>query len=300
MKRGVHAILYAFFDEAERLHRASMRRQVELCLEAGVVGIAALGLATEVSKLSFDERCELMSWVAHDVAGKVPVGFTIYGQSVAEQIAMVRQAEHVGATWIILQPPAVGTYDAGEYLAFFGRVMQATALPVAIQNAPQYLGRGLSNEDIEVLRQRHVNFTLIKSESSAADAKKLTTLAGNNLKVFNGRGGIELIECLKAGCEGFLLAPDLVDYGAAVMRLYEVGELDRAQKLYDRIAPAILQVMRSIEHLICYGKRLFALRAGLRVFDRAPALRPEAEVIAQFEALAASLGTFPAGRSVIE
>ena len=300
MKRGVHAILYAFFDEAERLHRASMRRQVELCLEAGVVGIAALGLATEVSKLSFDERCELMSWVAHDVAGKVPVGFTIYGQSVAEQIAMVRQAEHVGATWIILQPPAVGTYDAGEYLAFFGRVMQATSLSVAIQNAPQYLGRGLSNEDIEVLRQRHDNFTLIKSESSAADARKLITLAGDDLKVFNGRGGIELIECLKAGCEGFLLAPDLVDYSAAVMRLYEAGELDKAQKLYDRIAPAILHVMRSIEHLICYGKRLFAWRAGLEVFDRAPALRPEAEVLTQFEALAASFGTFPADRSVID
>ena len=300
MKRGVHAILYAFFDEAERLHRASMRRQVELCLEAGVVGIAALGLATEVSTLSFDERCELMSWVAHDVAGKVPVGFTIYGQSVAEQIAMVRQAEHVGATWIILQPPAVGTYDAGEYLAFFGRVMQATSLSVAIQNAPQYLGRGLSNEDIEVLRQRHDNFTLIKSESSAADARKLITLAGDDLKVFNGRGGIELIECLKAGCEGFLLAPDLVDYSAAVMRLYEAGELDKAQKLYDRIAPAILHVMRSIEHLICYGKRLFAWRAGLEVFDRAPALRPEAEVLTQFEALAASFGTFPADRSVIE
>ena len=49
MKRGVHAILYAFFRPDETLDRAAMRRQVELCLTADVAGIAALGLATEVA-----------------------------------------------------------------------------------------------------------------------------------------------------------------------------------------------------------------------------------------------------------
>lgn len=294
MKRGVHAILYAFFDADERLHRASMRRQVELCLETGVVGIAALGLATEVSKLTFDERCTLMSWVAEDVAGKMPLGFTIYGHSVAEQIAMVRQAEHVGADWIILQPPAVGTFDAGEYLSFFGRVMQATALPVAIQNAPQYLGRGLSDQDIEVLRERHANFTLIKSESSAADASRLITLAGSRLRVFNGRGGLELIACLAAGCEGFLLAPDLVDYSAEILRLHEAGEKIAAKKLHERILPIIQFIMKSIEHLICYGKRIFAKRAGLEVHDRAPAMRPDPQGMLQLEEFCSVLATFPA------
>jgi 4-hydroxy-tetrahydrodipicolinate synthase len=293
MKRGVHAMLYAFFDEEERLHRASMRRQVELCLKADVAGIAALGLATEVSKLSFEERRDVMSWVAEDVNGTVPLGFTIYGQSVAEQVSMVRHAEQVGADWLILQPPAVGTFDAAEYLSFFGRVMKATALPVAIQNAPQYLGRGLSNEDIEILRQRHGNFTVIKSESSAVEAEQLIKLAGREFKVFNGRGGLELIACLKAGCEGFLLAPDLADYSAEVMRLFEVGAHDEAQRLYDRTSPIIQLVMGSIEHLICYGKRLFALRAGLQVFDRAPALRPEAHVMSRLEELSAGLGAFP-------
>jgi 2-keto-3-deoxy-L-arabinonate dehydratase len=294
MKRGVHTILYAFFDEDERLHRASMRRQVELCLQTGVVGIAALGLATEVSKLAFNERQTLMSWVAEDVGGKVPLGFTIYGQSVAEQIAMVRHAEQVGANWLILQPPSVGSYDAREYLAFFGRVMNSTALPVAIQNAPQYLGRGLSDADITTLRQRHANFTLIKSESSAVDAGRLIQLAGDKLKVFNGRGGLELIECLGAGCDGFLLAPDLVDYSAEVMRLYELGDHQAAQKLYEKILPIIAFVMKSIEHLICYGKRLFGRRAGLQVFDRAPALQPDPLLVAQLDELCATLGTFPA------
>ena len=290
--RGVHAILYALFDEDERLDRAAMRRQVQICLGAGVAGIAALGLATEVAKLSFEERRTLMDWVAEDVAGRVPLGFTITGSSVAEQIAMLRHAERVGADWLILQPPAVGSYPAEEYLAFFGRVMRATTLPTAIQNAPQYLGRGLSDEDINRLRTGHANFTLIKSESSAAEAAKLMARAGPGLKVFNGRGGLEMVECLDAGCEGFLLAPELVDYGVRVMALYDAGQRAAAQSLHDKTLPAIDFVMQSIEQLICYGKRLLAQRAGLPIHDRAPAQRPTPEGLTRVATLAQAFGPF--------
>ncbi len=288
--RGIHAILYALFDDQERLDRAAMRRQVQICLAADVAGIAALGLATEVAKLSFPERQTVMDWVAEDVAGQAPLGFTVTGASVAEQIAMVRHAEQVGANWLILQPPAVGTYPATEYLAFFGRVMRATSLPVAIQNAPQYLGRGLSDDDITRLRADHPNFTLIKSESSAEGAAKLIALAGPDLKVFNGRGGLEMIDCLEAGCAGFLLAPDLVDYGVRAMKTYEAGDTAAARALHESTLPAIRFTMQSIEHLICYGKRLFAARAGLPTHDRAPAQRPDADGLAQVEAFASRYG----------
>ncbi|RUY36565.1 dihydrodipicolinate synthase family protein, partial [Mesorhizobium sp. M7A.F.Ca.US.001.04.1.1] len=57
---GIHAILYALFDANEQLDRAAMRRQVEICLATGVHGMAALGLATEVAKLTEAERRTIM------------------------------------------------------------------------------------------------------------------------------------------------------------------------------------------------------------------------------------------------
>jgi 4-hydroxy-tetrahydrodipicolinate synthase len=226
------------------------------------------------------------------VAGRVPLGFTITGASVAEQIAMVRHAEGVGANWLILQPPAVGNYGAEEYLTFFARVMRSTPLPVAIQNAPQYLGRGLSDDDITRLRADHANFSLIKSESSAEGAAKLIAMAGPSLKVFNGRGGLEMIECLDAGCEGFLLAPDLIDHAVQVMHLYDAGNRAAALALHQKTLPAITFMMQSIEHLICYGKRIFTARAGLPTFDRSPALRPTTEGLAEVATFAAQFGHF--------
>lgn len=293
MRRGVHIILYALFGPDEALDRQAMRRQVDLSLDAEIAGIAALGLATEVAKLSFAERCKVMDWVAEDVAGRTALGFTIYGQSVAEQVAMLRHAERCGAGWLVLQPPQVGTYPAEEYLSFFSRVMGETALPCAIQNAPQYLGRGLSDDDIDRLRQRHANFSLIKAEATADDAARLKAMAGPDFMVFNGRGGLDMIACLDGGCDGFLLAPDLADYSARVMRLYDQGRREEALALHHEVLPAITFIMRSLEHLVCYGKRVFAARAGLEVFDRAPALRPEAHDLAICDALARRFGAFP-------
>lgn len=290
---GIHAILYALFDGNEALDRAAMRRQVEFCIAAGVHGLAALGLATEVAKLSGRERHAIMDWLAEDNAGRKPLGFTIFGGSVAEQVESVRHAEAVGADWVILQPPMVGSYAAQEYIGFFGRVADATGLPVAIQNAPAYMGRGLAADEIAALCRAHPNVSLLKGEGPATDIARLIEATGGRIPVFNGRGGLELVESLEAGCAGMVLAPDCIDYAVRIYESFRAGDRAAARETYRQILPAITFVMQSIEHLVCYGKRLFALRAGLAIADRAPALRPTAFGLARAAEHAAALGPLP-------
>lgn len=291
---GIHAMVYALFDEQERLDRAAMRRQTELCLALGVHGMAALGLATEVSKLTQDERLALMDWVAEDTAGRVPLAFTIFGSSVAEQIAQLRAAEAAGADWVILQPPMVGSFAPAEYIRFFGRVADATSLPVAIQNAPAYMGRGLSAGDIRVLVAQHSNICLIKGEGPAVEIRQLIELTEGRLPVFNGRGGLELVDNLRAGCAGMILAPDTIDHCVRAYQRFIAGDEAGAESAYRDVSPAIVFIMQSIESLLCYGKRLFGARAGLAIHDRAPALRPTTFGADLVKRHAAQLGPYPA------
>ncbi|TXI02009.1 MAG: dihydrodipicolinate synthase family protein [Rhizobium sp.] len=271
---GIHAILYALFDQNEKLDRAAMRRQTEICVAAGVHGLAALGLATEVSKLTSVERYLVMDWLAEDNDGRLPLAFTIFGTSVAEQVAQVRHAEAVGADWVILQPPPVGSFGAGEYINFFGRVADATNLPVAIQNAPAFLGRGLTGPDLVALRRAHPNVRVLKAEGSAIEVRTLMDAVGEDIPVFNGRGGLELLDGLRAGCAGYILAPDLIDYAVKAYNAFRSGGEAHAEEIYRVMLPSAVAVMQGIEHLMCYGKRLFAKRAGMTVHDRAPAMRP--------------------------
>ena len=103
--RGVYPMLYAFFDARGGLDRAAMRAQVDYCVASGAHGIAALGLGTEVSKLSAAERRLVMEWAAEDLRGRLPLAITVFGATPAEQVAFVRAAALRGADWVILQPP---------------------------------------------------------------------------------------------------------------------------------------------------------------------------------------------------
>lgn len=287
---GIHAILYALFDEREQLDRVAMRRQVELCISVGVHGMAALGLATEVSKLTEAERRAVMDWIAEDTGGRVPLALTIFGSSMAEQIAQVRHAESVGADWLILQPPMVGQFGAAEYIRFFGRVAEATSLPVAIQNAPAFMGRGLTSAEIADLVRQHPNIQLVKGEGPVVEIAGLIEATNNRLPVFNGRAGLEMLDNLRIGCRGLILAPDCIDYAVAAYEAFRAGDEEGAQETYRKMLPTVVSTMQGLENLICYGKRLFALRGGLVVSDRAPAMRPNATGLAMMERFAADLG----------
>ncbi|MDX3810035.1 dihydrodipicolinate synthase family protein [Bosea thiooxidans] len=289
---GIHSIVFALFDEHERLDRVAMRKQAEISLDLDVQGMAALGLATEVSKLGFSERCAVMEWMAEDVAGKKPLAFTIFGSSVAEQVELVKVAEKNGADWVILQPPMVGSFGAAEYIRFFGRIADQTSLPVAIQNAPAYMGRGLSAEDIRELTRRHPNISLIKGEGSVVEIERLIAVTEGRLPILNGRGGLELVDNFRAGCTGMILAPDTIDYALRTYNLYKLGNEAGAEAAYREVLPAITFIMQSIETLICYGKRIFGARAGIAIHDRGPALRPTEFGLKLVERYARELGPY--------
>lgn len=290
---GIHAILYALFDEQEKLDRAAMRRQVEICLASGVHGMAALGLATEASKLDEAERMAIMDWVVEDTAGRVPVALTIFGASVEEQVRQVRHAAAAGADWLILQPPMVGQYSAAEYIRFFGRVAESTDLPLAIQNAPALMGRGLTAVDIRNLVREHPNIRLVKGEGPVVDIAHLIEVTEGRLPVFNGRAGLELLENLRIGCRGLILAPDSIDYAVRAYEFFCDGWDAHAEEEYRRMLPGVVFSMQGIETLMCYGKRLFGERAGIAIHDRAPATRPTSVGLEMTRRHATALGGFP-------
>src|SRR3546814_8356719 len=97
-----------------------MRRKGDACIANVAHGIAIIGLATEINKLSTAERRMAMEWAAEDVGGRVPLAVTVAEATVPGQIEMVGAAKALGAGWVILQPPPVSGLPEAEYVRFFG------------------------------------------------------------------------------------------------------------------------------------------------------------------------------------
>ena len=288
---GIYPMLYAFFDKKGGLDRHATRRQVQAFVDNGAHGMAVLGLGTEVNKLSDAERRQLVDWVAEDLAGRLPLVVTVNAPTVDAQVEFAGFAHSRGASWVILQPPPDRGVPEDFFIRFFGAVADRVDLPVAIQNAPEYLGVGLTPAGVGTLARNHANFKLLKGEGSALSIRRFIEEAGDRVTVFNGRGGLELIDNLRAGCAGMIPATDTFDRQARIFDLLREGADTHAEALYREVLPAIVFVMQSLDTLHTYGKRIAAMRLGLgEVFDRAPVLAPDAFGMRCAQRYAAALG----------
>ena len=242
---GIYPILYAFYDGDGQLDRAAMRRQVRCCIDAGAHGIAVLGLITEVGRLSPEERITVIEWAAEDIGEQAPLAVTIAGETPAEQIALARKAAQYGAHWLILQPPQRSKPGEAALLRFFGQVMESTALPVGIQNFPEVLGVGLTPRAVGELHRQHPNFTVMKGEGPVYQIRQYMDAADGGVSIFNGRGGIELPDNLRAGCAGIIPAPDCADVQIAMYDSFVAGDFEQLDRLY-----AAHPALRDLRHAV--------------------------------------------------
>ena len=268
---GIYPILYAFYDKAGRLDDGLMRLQVDKCIRTGAHGIAVLGLVTEVHKLDVNERRHLVEVVGRAIDGRVPYAVTVGESSVHGQVEFARMAQANGASWVILQPPAIKGYAEAEYVRFLGVVADQLELPVAIQNNPVNMDVSLSNSSLLRLREEHPNITMLKGEGPAVGVAELVKASAGRYAVFAGHGGKEYISNFLSGCVGLIPAPDCLGQQLRLHQLLVDGRMEEAEALHAQLLPLILFMTNSVPNLLCYGKRLFAQRIGIpEVFARSP------------------------------
>ena len=141
---GIFPIIYSFFNKNNSLDIKAIIEEINIIHSIGAQGIASLGLATEVNKLTFKEKTKIIEIVSENWKSNLPKAFTIYGNSLNEYIKLIDVAKKNKADWIILQPLIKkNTTDEDCYKFFKKLIPLANETIVGIQNAKEYLGVGL-------------------------------------------------------------------------------------------------------------------------------------------------------------
>ena len=267
---GVYPMMYCYFDQYGEIFERPIRAAINSMIEHNIQGLAVLGLASEVNKLSYKNKLKLLECVCDTNQKRVPISVTISENSVAGQVNFVQIAKECGADWFVLQPPPVPDASEDQLVDFFSAVIEKIDGPVGIQNAPQYLGFGLSNAGIKKLVKRHANFQLIKTEFGSCDVKKLFEETEGKIDIFNGVGGCELPDVIRAGAAGVIPGAESFDVLLKVYNNMRMNNEQEAEKLYREILPLLLFLEDSIDHLVNYGK--IALARRLETLVGSPAL----------------------------
>ena len=143
--------------------------------------------------------------------------------------------------------------------------------------------------------------TCFRSSLAANDPTNIITVyidalrqdTNDSFTLFNGRNGMELVDSLRAGCHGLIPGVDACDRQVAIYEAFVRGDEAEADRAFAEILPLLLFLMHSIDHLLCYGKRLTARRLDLgAVHDRTPAQQQTDFGLEIMNRLSKDLGNF--------
>ena len=268
--------------------------QVEAAVRHRAHGVAVLGLATETHKLDTSERRQIFEWTAQAIEGRLPFAVTVAEPSVQGQSAFVARSQ--GCRCRLGDPPAAGglrTHRTGARAIFRRRGRKHRSARRDPERAP-VPRRGPVECRARTLNRQHPNVCLLKGEAPAHVIERLVADTDGAYRVFNGRGGMEFPECLRAGCVGMIPAPECFDVQVGIYESMRKGDPvseSDAEHRYREILPLIVFLMSSIDTFICYGKRILGRRLGIdAVFDRTPSQRPTEFGLLMAQRLSSMLG----------
>jgi 4-hydroxy-tetrahydrodipicolinate synthase len=286
--RGVLPVLQAPFDDDDRLDEGSLAQEIEWVFNCGASGVV-LGMVSEVLRLSDDERFEFAEMVCRHTADRGPVVLSVGAESTAVAVQRATQAARVGASAMMATTPILAIGVAEEKLEkYYRAILGAVDLPLIVQDASGYVGRGLSVELQVRLFEEFGDRVLFKPEGPPVgpSISAIMERTDGQAQIFEGLGGAALIESYRRGVIGSMPAADVCWAVIALWSALERGDFARA---YEISAPlsALIAMETSLDAFVVIEKHVL-VRQG--VIPRARCREPlgfaiEGETLAEVDRL---------------
>lgn len=270
--RGIVAIPQTPFNDDDQIDFTSLARSIDDRLRARVDGILVPVVASEVDKLSMDERRAIVRAVIDQVQGVVPVIVGSSAEDVDSVRAMIEFAVDHGASGVLVQAPVRILRDEPAALEYFREVCQADPPMLMIQDL-EWGGPGLPVPLIARLFEEIDAFRAIKVETVPAGAKYSAILSatGGRLQVSGGWAVTQLMEAMDRGVHAVMpggLHWPLVE----IVRRYRANDRDGARDMFERLLPILAWQGQHIDISNQFLK-LLAVRQG--IFARAHLRGPD-------------------------
>jgi 4-hydroxy-tetrahydrodipicolinate synthase len=269
---GIVPILLTPFHADETIDHASLHRQVDMVLNAGVHGLG-IAIGSEIFKLTPTERIDMLRRVADQVAGAVPVVMNTSAPGTELAVRLAADAAQAGATRLMIWPPDFFPTGPDAVVVHLSRIAAETGLPIILQDVPQSpISPALAlriAEDVPL-----VDTIKVETQPTVEQVGAMVRAAGDRLTILGGAGGGTLIEEFRRGARGTMpFASQSQDF-MAVWTALETGDMATAQ---DIIESRILPVSR----LGFQGRDLFyhvhkALLVQQTLFETATVRMPTA------------------------
>ncbi|HEX2948187.1 MAG TPA: dihydrodipicolinate synthase family protein [Armatimonadota bacterium] len=205
--RGVWPTMVTPFSETGGIDWDGVDALIDWYLAAGVAGLFAVCLSSEMYALSPDERLALACHVVHKVDGRIPiVACGTFGGAVSDQAEYVRMMADTGVSAVVAIVCQLAAQDEGDDILqdHLETLVELTpGIPLGLYECPKPYHRLLSAELLAWAAHTE-RFVFMKDTSCSRQAirAKIRAVRGTPLRWFNANTPT-LLDSLRWGGDGY-------------------------------------------------------------------------------------------------
>jgi 4-hydroxy-tetrahydrodipicolinate synthase len=241
---GVYSVLPTAFTSTGDLDDASLRRVVDLFIDAGVNGVTVLGVTGEVARLDDTERRRVLEVVTRHVAGRIGVVAGTTAEGTRTCIGYSQHARDAGATAVMVSPPRMPKLNSDAVLRHFTALAEAVDIEIVVQDYPPISGYAMEPWLLARIAKEIPSARTIKLEDPPTPFKTSRILSEvekiggvDDVRIFGGLGGVFLLEELLAGASGAMTGFAFPEILVRIVGLFRSGRVQDAADVFYRAVP---------------------------------------------------------------
>ena len=246
---GVLPVFQTPFHTDESIDFATLDREIDWLFENRANGIV-MAMVSETFRLATDERRKLAAHICKTVGDRGVTIISVGSESTHTSAALARDAEAVGADAVMAIPPVATAATEYELAEYFRQILKVTSIPLIIQDASGYVGKPMTISLQAQMLDDFPDRVLFKPEAEPVIGRLRELLRETNgqARVFEGSGGMHLLESFKQGVSGTMPGADLTPVVSALWSALEAGDTGRA----DRISQPLIKLVELQTNLDAY------------------------------------------------
>lgn len=271
---GVLPVLQTPFTDSGAIDYVSLHREIDWAFETGADGVV-VAMVSEVLRLGDLNRKELAAMVCEAVRGRGFVVISVGAESTATAVDFARHAEHHGASAVMAIPPVATPLDSTATHEYFATIAKSISVPLVVQDASGYVGAAI---DLSVYQRLLDAFgpdrIFFKPEASplGPNLSRLRDATAGKARIFEGSGGINLVDCYRRGIVGTMPGTDLLDAIVALWKALIAGDEARIYELSLPICSLVaLQLQGGLDGFLAIEKYLLKKRG---IFENTHQIQP--------------------------
>ncbi len=258
--RGVLPVFQTPYHSDYSLDFTTLEREIDWLYDQGADGIV-MGMVSETLRLSGPERKEVAAAACRFGRERGTVVISAGAESTHSAIDFARHAEAVGADAVMVIPPIAVAVGADELYRYYAAIIEAVEIAVVVQDASGYVGQPMPIAMQADLYNHYGERVLFKPEATPIGPRlsALREATAGKAGVFEGTGGIALVDSYRRGIVGTMPGADLIDALVALWQALEAGDDARAYQLSLPLS-ALIATQTSLDAFLAVEKYLLVKR----------------------------------------